>query len=240
MSRKRKTRKINLITFFLFFVISINAYANWGSGVRFPESKLTNENAITGKWYMPKPGEPQIIVLHKNNQEEMDNFTAPAGTILYYIDENGNAKVYTTRKAIRKNERFKFPDTDSTTGWVGMSYDDNSENYSGRQQYYNGDLVVFKEKIYEYSHPVATPHNPNTSTQKNPEEEPRWWKRRDDLLNEHGIEGLWLRYKIYFEGDVVFFKGKYYKSLKSGYYNKIERIGLIDRVLPEYWQEVTK
>lgn len=232
MSRKRKTKIINLITFFLILIISIPIYAKWEIRITNPKNKIENQNTIIGKWYMPKPGEPQIIVLNKNDKEQMDNFTAPAGTIVYYIDENGNAKVYTTKKAIGKNERYKFPDTDSTSGWFAMSYDDNSENYSNRQKYSVGDLVMFEGKLYER----LSLYLPNVTKDTKPGEDPTSWALREELLNEQGMDNLWFRYKIYFEGDIVFFKGKYYKALKSGYYDK-EPGKLIYR---SYWQEITK
>lgn len=238
MSRKRKTKIINLITFFLILIISIPIYAKWEIRITNPKNKIENQNKIIGKWYMPKPGEPQIIVLNKNDKEQMDNFTAPAGTIVYYIDENGNAKVYTTRRAIGKNDKFKFPDTDSTSKWFSMSYDDNSIDYSGRQRYVSGDLVVFKGKLYEYRN-GGFGHDPNTEREVNPEENPKVWFLRDDLLEENEIEDIWFRYKIYFEGDIVFFKGKYYKALKSGYYNQEPR-NLVNIINRTYWEEVTK
>lgn len=231
MKKIRKTKKISLLFLLFLSLIGINIYAMRGKGLIFPEKIIKNEKITIGKWYMPKNDEPPLIYFDAKNPP---NYVLPQNAVIYFKDKNGNISIHTvlTPNGVDPSKPNFFPNDPVTTWTRPMEYSENTAEYRRTHNYYSGDLVFFNGKIYEYTYGI--PHNPNTITELSPKASSSRWKERKDLQDRFPLDELWFRYKIYFEGDVIYYKKKYYKSLKSGFSNKFPEQE------KDFWQEVTK
>lgn len=214
MKEKQKNifTKVILLSFLILYLICIHVFAYWDiRNENLEAGKLIKESI--GRWYVPKSGEPEVEIFDEKNPPNKE-FTK--GTLIYFIDKNGNKSLYTVyaNKTDPNNPNY-VPDNPTNNWAKGIQYVKNTIEYVPFNVYQSGDLVVFKGHLYEYTYGIK--HNPNTTTGKNPDEKPALWKKRDDLLEFYTVDQLWFRYKVYLKGERVIHNDRLYVAQTSGY-----------------------
>lgn len=214
MKEKQKNifTKVILLSFLILYLLCIHVFAYWDIRNENLEKGKLIKGSI-GRWYVPKSGEPEVEIFDEKNQPNKE-FTK--GTLIYFIDKNGNKSLYTVyvNKTGPSNSHY-VPDNPTSSWAKGIQYVKNTIEYVPFNVYEKGDLVVFNGHLYEYTYRI--PHNPNTTTGKNPDERPGVWQNRDKLLDIYTLDQLWFRYKVYLEGERVVYKDRLYVAQTSGY-----------------------